>query len=725
MKRFSSILLFISICFILNGQNLKYDRIINQGQLPEDYTTPSEEKYIQSLETSSKDQDNFKNKNTRKEFYLGSTYAIDDLLRSGYILFNDPISKYVNAVMDIIVNSNPKLKSKNPRVYVLRSTAVNAFATDQGIIFISIGLLSQLEDEAQLALILSHELVHIQENHNLQDFIEAARVDQSINKRGRMNTSQIDIANLEKNRYSRDQELEADDKGLDYFLNTDYSFESIERVFDILRYSYLPYDEIAFEKNILEKLSIKIPDDYLLEKVKDINPAEEDEEQSTHPALSKRTRNLSGRLKGLNSTNKKDYIISKENFLDVQLKSRAELARLFLDRQCLSDAIYAGFLMNKIYGDSEFSREVIGKALYGYAKFKNNDLLENIYNPSYKDIEGESQQVFHIMKKLKKEELTILAIAYNYDRYIEDSKDETVRSLISDLFADLYLHKNINSLTGFYTIKSEVDSSEVKIEDKELSKIDKIKQNRPKAEDDGPWQRFAFSEVLQDSTFRNIANEGFELGKELKKEEDYFDTSTYKGRSNLRKYRKRLEKKGRSLGIGKVLIINPLFIQLKGNMSNPSPGLIESDKRRKALKEILESSANLHDVDIKILDANSLEKNDTEVLNDIVIASEWISTQLDAENFLYKSYNQKEIEEISERYNTPYLMSVVVVSVRQSNPIARLFNRKRKSLIFVSIFDVKTGRKSFIKSDLTSNYLNDVFLKSELYDAFSQLSKQN
>lgn len=723
MKYFFSLCFFLLTCFLLDAQNSKYDRLSNQGDLPEDYTISSKEKYDLSIAKNIGDEDSRKEKSDRKKFYLESTYAIDDLLRSGYVLYNDPISEYVNDVMNEIVNSNPKLKSKNPRAYIFRSTAVNAFATDQGIIFISIGLLSQLENEAQLALILSHELVHVQEGHGLDDFLESTKVDESLKKRGRMRSQQIDMANLEKNRYSREQELEADDKGLDYFLNTDYSFESIQRVFDVLRYAYLPYDEIVFEKSALEKISVKIPEEYFLEEVNAINPAEEDEEQSTHPALSKRTRNFTQRLTGMKVAGKKDYIVSEETFFNVQLKARVELARLFLERQLLPEALYAGFLMEKIYGESDFSREIIGEALYGYSKFKNNKLLDNIPSPNYKDIEGESQQVFNLLKEFTKEELNVVAIAYNYNRYIQRPKDNVLREMIADLFADLSLHHDTKSLSSFYIVEEEISDSTAN-ESKELSKIDKIKQNRKK-EEDTSWHRLAFSKVLNDTTFRNIASEGFERGSEMKKEDEYFDTSTYRGRSNLIKYRRRVEKKGRSLGIDKVLVINPMYIQLKGSMRKMKPGLIESDERRESLKNIIQSSADMHNVDIQMLDANSLKSNDSDKLNDIMSVNEWIDNQLDAEGFLYQAYNQKEIEEVTSKYGTSYLMSVVVISIRPSNPITRFFNRKAKSLIFVTVFDTSNGKRAFIKSDLSGNYLNDIFLKSEFYDAFSQLSKSN
>lgn len=42
------------------------------------------------------------------------------------------------------------------------------------------GLLAQLENEAQLAFILCHEIVHVEQNHNLEIFLEAKNIQRNI-----------------------------------------------------------------------------------------------------------------------------------------------------------------------------------------------------------------------------------------------------------------------------------------------------------------------------------------------------------------------------------------------------------------------------------------------------------------------------------------------------------------------------------------------------------------
>ncbi|MCL2688485.1 MAG: M48 family metalloprotease [Chitinispirillia bacterium] len=81
------------------------------------------------------------------------------------LLFADKdIEKYLNEVLDRLVTPQEK-KRYNLNVKVLRSPAVNAFGYPHGTIFITVPLLTKLNNEAQLAAVLGHELIHIVNSH--------------------------------------------------------------------------------------------------------------------------------------------------------------------------------------------------------------------------------------------------------------------------------------------------------------------------------------------------------------------------------------------------------------------------------------------------------------------------------------------------------------------------------------------------------------------------------
>jgi len=86
---------------------------------------------------------------------------------------NRDINIYVNNVgMWLAQNSSrPNLPWQ---FGVIKSSAINAFAAPGGFVFITSGMLMQLENEAQLAAVLAHEISHITEKHHLNAIKEEA-----------------------------------------------------------------------------------------------------------------------------------------------------------------------------------------------------------------------------------------------------------------------------------------------------------------------------------------------------------------------------------------------------------------------------------------------------------------------------------------------------------------------------------------------------------------------
>jgi predicted Zn-dependent protease len=110
-----------------------------------------------------------------KKFFESTRYAIDELLLSGQILFNEELSVYLNKVAKYTLSGEKELLNQL-RFYVLKSTEVNAYSTDQGIIFFTTGLLAQLENEAQLAYIIAHEASHFILKHVREGYVEGKEI---------------------------------------------------------------------------------------------------------------------------------------------------------------------------------------------------------------------------------------------------------------------------------------------------------------------------------------------------------------------------------------------------------------------------------------------------------------------------------------------------------------------------------------------------------------------
>ncbi|PKG82173.1 peptidase M48 [Colwellia sp. 75C3] len=86
---------------------------------------------------------------------------------------NKEINVYVNKV-GMWLASNSSRPDLSWQFGVINSTAINAFAAPGGFVFITSGMLMQLENEAQLAAVLAHEISHITEQHHLNAIKEEA-----------------------------------------------------------------------------------------------------------------------------------------------------------------------------------------------------------------------------------------------------------------------------------------------------------------------------------------------------------------------------------------------------------------------------------------------------------------------------------------------------------------------------------------------------------------------
>lgn len=87
-------------------------------------------------------------------------------LEAGEFLFDEKLSAYLDAVFARVVNAvGPTLAQKKPRLLISRSPSPNASCLGDGTFVINIGLLSRLENEAQLAFVLSHEVAHFELDH--------------------------------------------------------------------------------------------------------------------------------------------------------------------------------------------------------------------------------------------------------------------------------------------------------------------------------------------------------------------------------------------------------------------------------------------------------------------------------------------------------------------------------------------------------------------------------
>lgn len=117
--------------------------------------------------------------------------------------------------------------------YVLDEPVPNAHAVSSGYVFVTRGLLAMIDDDAELAAALGHELGHVELKHAAQrerirrSVMEAA-VDAALTSgSATVGRSVARDGMLALRRYSRDQELQADQAGVGYLVHAGYRADAM------------------------------------------------------------------------------------------------------------------------------------------------------------------------------------------------------------------------------------------------------------------------------------------------------------------------------------------------------------------------------------------------------------------------------------------------------------------------------------------------------------------
>ena len=164
-------------------------------------------------------------------------------------MWNDMLlDAYVTGVAQRIV-AVAKPRPFGYRVRIVKSPAINAFTFGGGLIYVNAGLLGRMDNEAELAMVLAHEIAHVTERHVTKG-IEAAYGIQTLVQLAAAATPSARIPpealqkayeyamNAAVNGHGRSQESEADEVGLEYMTRAGYDPREAPRTFEVLMKEY-------------------------------------------------------------------------------------------------------------------------------------------------------------------------------------------------------------------------------------------------------------------------------------------------------------------------------------------------------------------------------------------------------------------------------------------------------------------------------------------------------
>lgn len=373
------------------------------------------------------------------------------LHESGKVIFESNGTKYLNRIKDYLLKEYP-LINEAINIHIIEDNTLNAFATANNSIYVNSGLLAKIDNEAQLAYILCHEIMHIVNSHIiaekliLKDSLKFSKTNLG---------DKEEFIQIYRHSLSRDNETEADIDGFQLFLKSKYDPEEAYRALMILSKankfdsfispSFFFVDSTEFDS--INRFSLNIRD----------SVSEIDLRFRTHPLIEDRISQIRKLLKDRRLGGLEQYVLSKEDFDNLKNEATLKFQEFYANE--LDYINLYQLSASKYFLDKDHSKENINYLAYSLQgliidKLNNVNIkavvqskrntLENFYSIS-NDFEFVSW-CFNTLSKLnekhKNEELT---------QYYKKNKNNLLMSLLSnkqklELTGDSILHEQNNGL---------------------------------------------------------------------------------------------------------------------------------------------------------------------------------------------------------------------------------------------------------------------------------------
>lgn len=637
---------------------------------------------------------------------LTASYHINKLMASGRITYGDPITRMVERIADTLLKDYPDLRQQL-RFYTVKSPEVNAFATGQGMIFVNTGLVAQVEDEAQLAFVISHEIVHYFRSHSTEMLVRK----QSRNRGMDRESAQLRDF-LKRHNRSKEMEHEADSLGLAlFYMGSDYDKQVTDGVFDVLQYGYLPFDEVPFDTAYFNTPFFQLPHDRFLDELAPITARDDyNDSLSTHPNLLKRRTQTAAQLAHLQG-GKRFVTLTESEFEEIRTLARFECVRLDLVYSEFARAFYDCYLLQHQYPDNQFIRRAMGQALYGIAKNKTYTSTSSVIG-DFNEMEGEVQQAYYMFRQIKADEISLIAARYLWNTLKRYPDDPQLQAMTEDLFADLGSKHNLHRSFFLDAVDTAAAAPDTAASTGKSAKYARIKaKKRQQASHD--FRCYAFTDLLQqDSAFRDFLPDALE-GKRL------HHAKRSKGRKNQ-------------------FLYSPTYLVVKKNSEEIE--YKRSYANEAAMKEKVEAvGKRLGMQTLDFSDQRLTQLDSDEQYNEWVDLNEWVGEFLQTRgSFPMHFYMQPQMDRLADKYDASVINLSVVLNVEAASvrplyifralilpimPVSlyQAFSNTEGTMVYSMLVDSDNG-KTLAKSEGEVNLADhSATVKSQLYNAYANI----
>jgi len=448
-----------------------------------------------------------------------------------------------------------------------------------------------------------------------------------------------------------------------------YSSEEIFSTFDVLMYSYLPFDEVEVPLNYFTTDMMYVPKSLFPDKKYAIKAVEDyDDSNSSHPNIKKRKEAVGVEIGTFSNWENNKQFLGEDRFTLVRTIARFESVRSDIIDANYGKSMYSVFLLEQEFPNSIYLKRMKAQIWLNLMLYKSDNKATKTVSKTA-DFEGESAAIHFFLKKLNREGMMTMALRQIYDLHKAFPENEEISVIYTKLVKELtgdskfkiesYSKKTFDqAATDFINTKTDTSKSGVKDTlSKPGSKYDKIKSKKnadaPENFDSTKFYLYGIVDILKDSAFLDLHAKFKKEFDEKTKEQEAYEAMSRKERNAVDKKNASNESR---LGIKEFIVVEPMVISYKhGRVDN-----IKSEKLERDFSEAIETSAQEVGITTYAIDSRSLTDKGTQGFNERSILISMLNQLALEEDLNIFPVDYQLLKSINSDYGTSKVMFSLV-----------------------------------------------------------------
>lgn len=670
----SIISIFLGLIFLISKSVVaqsEMELFKSKGEIPDVFLENSFSKIEKDIKVQKEKNSKNYRKYKEKKFIKRTHFQLDNLLKSGSVIFGTDENDFINNIARDIIESNSQFQLDHLEFYILKSSEVNAFSTHQGLIFLTTGLLAKVKSESEISFVLCHEISHNLLNHSIEKYDEIEKELKRIKDKNYF----IEKRFVNKiSEYSIGNEYSADSLGFSLYKNTRYKIEGAKEALVTLSHSNLSYLDFDVDSTCFNSREYNFPKSlFKVEKEAELKESGEVSEQlsilqkslkkykgtveaeskgekpklkiKTHPKIEHRIFSVNSKIRQTKIEHKNSKIrnVSNSDFEEFQKQIRFNFVYQLMIETNYVSTVYESFVYEKKYGLDDKIKEYRAKSLYALSKYR---LLDDWTVDLSINLINENKHVSHY-----KERKEVYKHDYEYDKpmvslakgkaKIEEGTSKLYNVLVENCKTLDLAVLTINQMMSLDTPVFDNYVLDLLKDIKFLMGINIMYQSKESAID-----------MVSRDSLSNYVSDGFVNFIELPRFKRLLKLVDSEVKDDL------MEKS--NLDINKVSILSPFDIHIKNFKLKEEKSLLHNEMLKQTL------SASFKNVGIKntMYDYSFYDRNDVEKINQNRILNSWIKGFYDFQELGIIPLIDNEMEELIENNDLRYIVTSNNISLK-------------------------------------------------------------